>query len=120
MDIIDSAALASYLRTEQDDTIAQLAEFANALVTEEWRTPVEPAPVRVQMITLEAAARAYRNPRGLTSITRTADGSSRTERYAERDQIARAGVYLTDAELASLNPRRRRIGSIRLRVPGVG
>lgn len=93
-------------------------ELVNGLVTDAWATPVEPIPVWVVALALEAAGRASRNPKGLVSWTRSLDDGSRTERLPEA--AARVGVYLTDAELARLagkKRRRSRYGTIRL---GVG
>lgn len=79
-------------------------------------------PVRVKAITLEVAARPLRN-NGFTSVTTTADGTSKTVRR-EGVSADDAGVVVTAAERAELRaivtgkPRRiRRVGSIGLRVP---
>lgn len=91
-------------------------ELVNGLVTDAWANPVDPVPPSVRAIALEAAGRASRNPKALTSVTRSADDGSRTERMAEK--ATRAGVYLTADERAELGGgkprRRRRYGTIRV------
>lgn len=119
MDIITGDELASYLQTDPSDSITQLTGMVNDLISEEWRQPTDPAPTRVKLIAFEVARRAYQNPRGLSSWTRSVDNSSRTERLPEK--LARAGVYLTDEEMRALNGQTRTPArSIALRVPGVG
>jgi hypothetical protein len=53
-------------------------------------------------IGLESAARAYRNPSGLSSTTVAIDDYSRTDRWEQAQLAARLGLYLTAAEKADL------------------
>lgn len=92
------------------------AEQVNGLVTEAWKNAEEPVPYWVRGIALEVAGRASRNPKGLTSWTRSADEGSRTERVSEA-QLERVGIYLTDEERARLGGkkvRQSRYGTIRI------
>lgn len=120
MDIIKTKDLASYLRDStitDDEGAAFIVQQANGAVTEAWSSPVDPAPFWVVNLTLEVAARAFRNPQGLASWTKSVDDASRTERLPETS--ARAGVYLTDVEATRLGGLASRVvGSIRLQVPG--
>ena len=94
MDVIDSADLTSYLR---DDTaeVTLYVELANGIVTDLVGTLVT-IPTRVRAITLEVAARAYRNPNGYSS--ETIDDYT----YRRDADTRQAGVYLTAAERAEL------------------
>ena len=96
--IIDLEDLASYLRdpSANDQANALIVELANGIVGEAAPSLVAPFPTRVRAITLEVAARAYRNPNGYSSET--------VDDYTyRRDADTRAaGVYLTDAERAEL------------------
>lgn len=89
--------LVTYLRVpaaELDLTVlGQLVDIANGLV-QEVTGPLAVEPARVQAIRLEAAARAYDNPRGLLSES--------IDDYTWRGGPGRGGVYLTDAERREL------------------
>lgn len=130
--IITEANLASYLQRKITTGKAQyVVDLANRLVTEDIGdlangtadadTGKIPVPARVETITLEVAARAFRNPAGVTSETRAIDDWSRTQRWEAA--AAKAGVFLTDdegdelRELAGTRPTRK-TRSIQLRVPG--
>lgn len=121
MEIITTDELTTYLGAGvAATTIAQLdllVALANDLVTETWRTPEDPAPTWVKAIALEVAARPARNPKALSSLTKSVDDGSRTERML----ADRAGVYLTKYERTALlgdgRPRRKqRFGTIRVRL----
>lgn len=102
MDIITTADLASYLRdatVTNDGGAALYVDLANGLVTEAGGAPLlllDPLPIRVKAITLEVAARAWRNPNGFSS--ETVDDYT----YRRDSDTRAAGVYLTDAERAEL------------------
>lgn len=96
MPIISDADLASYLRLSAvDSSVTLFAQLANGVV-EDITGPLTTVPIRVKAITLEAAARAYRNPNGYSSET--------IDDYTYRRDAAtrQAGVYLTSAEAAEL------------------
>lgn len=97
MDIISSDDLASYLRESDPDwtTLGQLVELANGIVSDVLGDPAE-TTTRAVAITLEAAARAYRNPGGYSSET--------IDDYTYRlpEDARRAGVFLTATEQAEL------------------
>lgn len=120
MEIITVADLTNYLgsATPAPSNAEFIVELVNDLVTEAWAEPVDPVPSRVKLIALEVAARPARNPKGLSSWTRSVDDASRTERLS--DSAARTGVFLTDEEAAylsgALRRRRNRYGTIRLRI----
>lgn len=100
MDIIYADELASYLR---DDSLSGtdldlIVELANGVVSEvigEQAEGWEPS-ARVRAITLEVAARAYRNPGGYSS--ETIDDYT----YRRDAETRQAGVYLTSAEIDEL------------------
>jgi predicted transcriptional regulator len=127
IEIITYRSLVSYLRldaaeaTAKQKTLDFLVELTNGLINEEWRNPVTPVPTKVTLLALEVAADAYlRDPaaKPVSSITRSTDSTSRTERYAVPTVInAHQQVHLTRDQLARLNPRRRR--TIRTHVPGI-
>lgn len=97
--IITSADLASYLREPNPDSaaISLYVELANGIVTEAFPGSVpSTAPTRLKAITLEVAARAYRNPNGYSS--ETVDDYT----YRRDTDTRAAGVYLTDGERAEL------------------
>lgn len=128
-EIITETKLASYLQVSIPTDAAKLyVDLANGLVTELVTDAGGTAllegtiPSRVTAITFEAAARAYRNPQGLTSTTTSIDDWSRTERREGGSDATAAGVYLTDAEENEIlrkfglagEPKR----SIQMHVPG--
>ena len=121
---ITEAQLASYLQVTIPTGDAELTvQLANDAVTDvigditAWDT----VPARVTAITLEAAARHWRNPQGYSSVQRKLDDFDTTERR-EGDALVAPGVYVTaDEEDALLrvvfgNAGRSRVGAIRLRV----
>jgi hypothetical protein len=123
---LSGAELASYLGRPVSGTLDNIADRANALVTEEWTANVvSPPPEWVKNIAWDVAVRAGANPKGLTSETRSWDDATRTERW---EAAGRIGVYLTDDELDRLQGRPTGADgasvviakSIRMRVPGWG
>lgn len=98
MEIITTTDLASYLREASLDEGAALlyVELANGVVSEAAGSLTEPFPARVRAITLEVAARAYRNPDGYAT---EAIDDWRGGRSAD---TAEAGVYLTKVEARTL------------------
>lgn len=122
-EIITVETLASYpgvTMSPNADTNTLVVELANGLVSDIIGT-LDPVPTRARAITFEIAARALRNPKGLSSESKKIDDWTKTERYAEGAKV-RAGVYLTDEETAELEALlgegMRAIGSIRMHVPG--
>ena len=119
MTVIDETDLVSYpgLDIADDDDPTKLLDLVNGLIGEKWTRPADPVPIGVKLIALSVFTRAWTNPHGLSSTTRSVDDASRTERLP--DQYARAGVYLTGPELAELRrdagSRRRRYGNLRTR-----
>lgn len=107
MAVTTAAELASWLRDaslETDPSLVQIVGLVNDLIDEEWADPVDPVPVRIKLLALGVAARAWtRNPSTthVESETRTLDDASRTVRY--RTSTSNDSVFLTDAELAILN-----------------
>lgn len=98
MEIISEQELAAYLRVDLDPGMGLVIQLTNGIVTEAWANPTGllVAPKWVEAIAYEVAARAWRNPDGLSSWTLSFDDGSRTQRLP--DQAARAGVFLTDVE----------------------
>lgn len=130
-DIITVASLASHLqRTIADEhaPAVQAVELANGLVSDELSDELlalDPVPTRVKAITLEVAARGYRNPEAASSIQTSIDDYDKIVRR-EGNSLPPPGFYVTDEEkreLAELSAAatttRRRAGSIRLRVKHV-
>jgi hypothetical protein len=98
MAIITKAELASYLRDPDVNTNTDadlIVSLADGLVAEIVGAPTT-VPTRVKAITLEVAARAWRNPKGYSS--ETIDDYT----YRRDADTRRAGVYLTDGERAEL------------------
>ena len=122
MEIITYEKLASYLgdlTLVTNTRLILIADLTNGLINEKWVTPVNPAPVSIELLAYAVASRAWRNDASKTalqSITRSIDDASRTERYAV--SASEVGVFLTDSELGQLRPSRKRARSIRLKVPG--
>lgn len=114
MDIITAAELASWLRDpslEDDESLIQIVELTNDLITELWTDPEEPVPVRVKMLALSVAARAWVNNPATSNVESTSvrvDDGATTDRYRSP---ARSGIYLTADEAALLNgePRTRSV-----------
>lgn len=61
---------------------------------------VDPLPEALELVTLQAAARAYENPYGATSKSEGVDDYQTSERF----HVKEAGVYLTDSEREMLLP----------------
>lgn len=121
-DFITRASLASYLQVAEDSFDGSVAvRIVNGLVGE-IVGDITPVPSRVEAIALEVAARGVRNPQAYSSVTVGIDDYDKTVRR-EGAALAAPGIYLTDDERAELlsftGVRRRRAGSIRLRVPDV-
>ncbi len=120
MEIITGSDLAFYpgVGGTDSESFDSLAAAVSALVSEAWAAPVDPAPEWVRTIAINAALRLHWNPKGLESWTRSWDDFSRTERAAAGD--GSSGLSLTAEERRQLGGAtgRRRVGSIRLRVPG--
>lgn len=99
MSVITVVDLASYL---QDQTIIDMSnqlvvDLANGLVEDVLDGDLTPPyPARVTAITLEVAARSFRNPNGYSS--ETIDDYT----YRRDPETRRAGVYLTGAETSEL------------------
>lgn len=107
MDIITATDLAAYLgiygiTAPSPDSAVLAVQLANDVVSHAWGTQVDPAPAWVKALTLEVAARPFRNPSGIATKTITVDDASRTERFGA--DAVRVGIFLTDAELAMLQP----------------
>lgn len=97
-DIISTDDLASYLRTTfnpADSAPGLIVGMANGIVREVIGA-LNPVPTRAFSITLEVAARAWRNPNGYSS--ETVDDYT----YRRDADTRQAGVYLTDDERAEL------------------
>lgn len=95
------------------------AQRASAAVSGAWCSPVTPIPDWVKNIAIDLAVDYLVNPTGATSTTRSIDDASRTVRF-DGQQSRRSGPFrLTDDERSRLCPRiTRRVGSLRLNVPG--
>lgn len=92
--IITPEELASYLRDpslSSDPSFALIVDLTNGLVGDVTDDATS-VPMRVKTITLEVAARAWRNPNGYSSET--------VDDYTYRRDVntRQAGVYLTDDE----------------------
>lgn len=117
---VTAPALAAYIGVPETEQIQQIAKLTNALVDEEWLTPVSPVPARVLVIAQNVAIRAAANPKGLTSWTRNWDDISRTERV---EGARRMGIYLEDGERDELNGVRtavKSVKSLRMSIPRWG
>lgn len=123
MAVVTGPDVAAYLQLDSEDARAEyVATLVDGLIDEKWVTPVDPVPASVKLMALNVAARAYHASPGrgrLESVTRSVDDASRTERYASSAGDGE-GVFLTEADLAVLNggTGRKRVRSMRLRVPG--
>ncbi|GAA1909365.1 hypothetical protein GCM10009737_08270 [Nocardioides lentus] len=110
----DLAAVPGVPGTVEGRTYA--ARRASTAVGRHWAGAV-PAPQWVKDIAIDLAVDYLHNPTGTTSVTRSVDDASRTDRY---DGARRRGApfELTATEIARLAPpkARRRVGSIRLGV----
>lgn len=121
MSVITAAELASYLRNPDlvsDPSFVQIVSLTNDLIDEAWAAPAYPVPVRITLLGLDVAARAWSfdpTTAHLESYTRTLDDASRTERFRTKGDGGR--VYLTAAE-ASLLRGAPAVRSVRLVRPG--
>lgn len=116
---VTETQLASYLRvTIPAGQATTILDLTNNLITDYVGT-ITPAPAEVTAIAFEVAARAWRNPQGLSSVTRSIDDYDKTERR-EGDMAMPPGVYLTAEEEARLRSyitdRPARVGTISLGV----
>lgn len=96
VEIITSTQLASYLRDPTlsgNESLILYVSLANGLVGEIVGADLAPIPARVTTITLEVAARAWRNPDGYASETVQGEYT-----YRRDPQTRSAGVYVTDPE----------------------
>lgn len=93
----------------QDERRAQgVLRMASALVRTETRrdwvdehgVPEDPLPEVLQLVTLQVAARAFTNPKGVTSANESIDDFITGERY----KVEEAGMYLTASERGLLEP----------------
>lgn len=120
MEIITAEDLASWLRDESligNTSIEQIVDLTNSLLTEEWVDVNVPVPVRVRMLGLSVAARAWvNNPAtaNLESTSVSVDDGATTRRYRSPSRL---GVFLTSDEVALLNGEQR-TRSVRLIVHG--
>ena len=119
IEVITTESLQDYLGSRwKGGDLANLVGLVNGLINEKWRTPTDPAPSSVEVVAFAVADRAYDNPRGYSSRTRTITDGSRTERLPEK--YARAGVFLTEEEMKELRAakpagrRRSRFGTLRV------
>lgn len=118
--IITAEDLASYLGQPETPDLQVISDLTNGVISDAWHNPVDPPPARVSALAYTVAARAAANRKGLSSWTLSWDDTTRTERASEAQRV---GVYLTDDEIADLNPPTqavltRKARSIRLHVPG--
>lgn len=104
---------ASYVQSDVDTATATLLrDLVTGLILD--RTGVDytvtAATSTAKTVGLEAAARAYRNPEGTTSISEAIDDYSVTNRW-EIPASAEVGLYLTAGEIARLRglPRARSV-----------
>lgn len=106
MDIITPQDLASYLDDPSlvtSNRAILLVDLANSLITDSYGTATR-VPTNVKVVTLEVAARAFRNPGGYSS--ETIDDYT----YRRDADTRQAGIYLTDAEYAILRGTTARMG----------
>jgi hypothetical protein len=89
--------LAAYLQVDSvnDTTAVLLANLVEGLIVDEIGAVADPVPSGVLAVALEATARAYRNPDGVSSET--------IDDYTVRRDGSAPGVYLTGAEVARLH-----------------
>lgn len=99
-DYVTGSDLASFLERDQSSALDNIAERTNALIDEEWASPVSPVPQWVVNIAWDVALRAGRNPEGVTSKTDSWDDVTQTKRFESGQQD---GVYLTESEQLRLN-----------------
>jgi hypothetical protein len=102
VELITAETLASYLRddslTDSDPSLLLILELSNGVVSAALGEPADDQmpTARQQAITLEVAARAWRNPDGYSS--ETVDDYT----YRRDSETRRAGVYLTATEMDDL------------------
>lgn len=111
-DVIDKAALASYLRTDEADLgdVDILLRLTNGLIVDivGERPVMDDYSAEIQAVAFEVAGRAYRNPDGYQ--TEQFDDYA----YGRPKETRNAGVYLTDDERVRLGGRPQSRG-IRMR-----
>lgn len=99
MALYELTEFASYVQDDVDTPTAQLLlELVTGVIEEVSGAPFDPVPATVKAIALEAAKRAYVNPKGLQSRTEAAGPFNDTERWNAAD----SGVYLTGRERAAI------------------
>lgn len=88
---------AAYLQVDSvnEATVLLLADLVEGLIVGEIGAVADPAPSGVLAVALEATARAYRNPDGITSEA--------VDDYRVTRDAAALGVYLTGAEIGRLH-----------------
>jgi hypothetical protein len=128
-EIIDLADLTAYpgVRIRNNDTAGLVLLLTNDLVSDVGPEggkvgDLSPMPAKAKALALKVAARALDNPRNAELITKNVDDWKTTVQYRDVDP-GEAGVYLTDAEETRLLSlvrvkARKRVGSIKLGVPG--
>lgn len=105
MTIIIGSDLASYPGIDGSLTADQLDWIAiqvSSLVEDAWQCPVDPVPVWVTTLALNAAGRFAQNPRGLESYTTSVDDGSHTRRHRVTSETP-SGIHLTEEELSALS-----------------
>jgi hypothetical protein len=107
----------AYLQATANETTATLLrELVTGLIEDidgrDYSELATTATYTTKSIALEAAARAYRNPEGLTSYT-IDDYTARRD----TQNAAPPGLYLTDAEISQLRPVVPRNRSVVLTLP---
>ena len=96
--------LAAYMQTPTVDeaTATLLAELAEGLIADTYGAELpDPPPPRLRRIALEATKRAYQNPNGYVSESIGDYSYTRGSRSNPR-ALEQSGVYLTDAERATI------------------
>jgi hypothetical protein len=110
---------ASYVQSDVDTyTATLLRDLVTGLIDAAVGISFDPdaGTTAQKAVALEAAARSYRNPNGISSVTVAIDDYSRTDRWESAALAARVGVYLTAAERAELRGLPR-VRSVILQVP---
>ena len=131
-EFVNASTLASYpgLELAEDQIPGIVIELTNDLINEVVEevlgagVPLDPISPKIRSIALEVAARSIRYAAGASSITEGIDDWKKTVRFESAEKF-RAGIYLTDEEEKTIRRKLRgtstkRIGSIRLHVPGYG
>lgn len=111
LNLVDADDVAVWMERpdlRSSERLERVVEMTNGLIEEKWTSRIlaSPIPPSVKLLALNVASRAMQNKPGhapLQAVTRQLDDALRTERFAVSPS-ASLGVYLTDDELASLNP----------------